>query len=258
MNRGSFPRAFTPLSPSILRAFTPHLHIVRQVEDLQVVRAARPVDKSTGTKPGNSLHAGSECGNPTGDTFATLTEARWRSRSVRFPSLPAGINTDDSDPLGPDRGTVLSAAIGAGRNPRFGGGVAIVSPDFSVSARWKPISVGTNHRKQKTSRNVGLVHPHAFFRYTPPLSLYRKACGSKYHEKLTKNAPSNRLRKTGSAVRRIIVNRDPFRPGSRSAPAPVLSEEHGFLALVFVLCIIAGLVGVFLVLLAVRFAGGVD
>ena len=53
VNRGSFPRAFTPhtfraftpLSPSILRAFTPHLHVVRQVEDLQVVGAASPVDK---------------------------------------------------------------------------------------------------------------------------------------------------------------------------------------------------------------------
>ena len=53
--------------------------------------------------------------------------------SVLFPSLPAGINTDDSDPLGPDRGMSHSAAIGAGRNPRFGGG-AIVFPHFSVSA----------------------------------------------------------------------------------------------------------------------------
>ena len=32
------------------------------------------------------------------------------------------------------------AAIGAGRNPRFrgGGGVAIVFPDFALSAIWKP------------------------------------------------------------------------------------------------------------------------
>ena len=59
VNRGSFPRAFTPhtfraftpLSPSILRAFTPHLHVVRQVEDLQVVGATTPVDKSTRIKP---------------------------------------------------------------------------------------------------------------------------------------------------------------------------------------------------------------
>ena len=34
----------------------------------------------------------------------------------------AGINTDDSDPLGPDRGMSHSAAIGAGRNPLSGGG----------------------------------------------------------------------------------------------------------------------------------------
>ena len=52
VDRGSFPRAFTPLSPSILRAFTPHLHVVRQVEDLQVVRAAEPVDKINRTKTG--------------------------------------------------------------------------------------------------------------------------------------------------------------------------------------------------------------
>ena len=52
----------------------------------------------------------------------TRTEARRRCRSVRFPSLPAGINTDDSDPLGPDRGMLQSAAIGAGRNPPFLGG----------------------------------------------------------------------------------------------------------------------------------------
>ena len=35
------------------------------------------------------------------------------------PSLPAGINTDDSDPLGPCR---IAPLHGAGRNPRFGGG----------------------------------------------------------------------------------------------------------------------------------------
>ena len=45
-----------------------------------------------------------------------------RPCEAAFPSLPAGINTDDSDPLGPDRGTVLSAAIGVSRNPPFGGG----------------------------------------------------------------------------------------------------------------------------------------
>ena len=33
-----------------------------------------------------------------------------RRSGASFPSLPAGINTDDSDPLGPDRGTVHRAA----------------------------------------------------------------------------------------------------------------------------------------------------
>ena len=121
---------------------------------------------------------------------------------VLFPSLPAGINTDDSDPLGPDRGTVLSAAIGAGRNPRFGGG-SLSSPRIFLYQHAGSRLVGTNHGKQKSLRNVGPVHP-------PPLSLYRKISGSKYHEKLTKNAPSNRLRKPGCPVGRIVVNRDPF------------------------------------------------
>ena len=56
-------------------------------------------------------------------------------RSVRFTSLPAGINTDDSDPLGPDRGVPLSAAIGAGRNPRFGGGRYRLPGFFCISTR---------------------------------------------------------------------------------------------------------------------------
>ena len=43
---------------------------------------------------------------------------------VWFPSLPAGINTDDSDPLGdPVKGrATLHRLHGAGRTPRFGGG----------------------------------------------------------------------------------------------------------------------------------------
>ena len=34
-----------------------------------------------------------------------------------------------------------------------------------------------------------MVHPHAFSWYTPPLSLYQKACGPQYHEKRPKLAP---------------------------------------------------------------------
>ena len=54
VNLGSFPRPFTthtfrPFTthwPQNLRPFTTHLHVVRQVEDLQVVGATNPVDKT--------------------------------------------------------------------------------------------------------------------------------------------------------------------------------------------------------------------
>ena len=72
-----------------------------------------------GERIGGSLdgqdRAGIIRGEGKGDT---RTEARRRSRSVRFPSLPAGINTDDSDPL---RAT---------SNPVFGGGGRYRLPGF--------------------------------------------------------------------------------------------------------------------------------
>ena len=86
----------------------------------RVVQAVGPL---AGERIGGSLdgedRAGIIQGEGKGDT---RTEARRRSRSVRFPSLPAGINTDDSDPLGPDSGMFQRTAIGAGRNPPFWGG----------------------------------------------------------------------------------------------------------------------------------------
>ena len=101
---------------------------------------------------------------------------RRKSKKIRFPmianrgaapSLPAGINTDDSDPLGPDRGMLHSAAIGAGRNPRFGGG-SLSSPLIFQHRHYGSRIVVANHAKQKTSRNIGLSRPHAFSCYTPP------------------------------------------------------------------------------------------
>ena len=61
------------------------------------------------------------------------------------------------------------------------GGVAIVSPDFSVSARGKPIS-RDKPRKTNEFKESGSGTP-------PPLSLYRKVAGPQYHEKLLKSAP---------------------------------------------------------------------
>ena len=119
----------------------------------------------------------------------------------------------------------LSGPVGT---PLFGG-VAIVSPDFSVSARWKPISRDKPQKIKKFKESRGWYTPTLFSGTPPPLSLYRKACGPQYHEKHPKSARSNRLRKPGGPVRRIDVNRDPFRPGSRADQAPVLSEANGII-----------------------------
>ena len=73
---------------------------------------------------------------------------------------------------------------------------------------------------------MGLEHPHAFSWNTPPLSLFQKACGPKFHEKHPGFGPSNRRSKPGCPIRRTLVNRDPFRDlGFRAAlklhrPAP--------------------------------------
>ena len=56
----------------------------------------------------------------------------------------------------------------------------------------------------------GWYTPTLFSGTPPPLSLYQKACGPQYHEKPPGFRPSNRLRKPGCPVRRIVVNRDPF------------------------------------------------
>ena len=45
----------------------------------------------------------------------------------------------------------------------------------------------------------------------PPLSLFQKACGPKFHEKHPGFGSSNRIGKPCCPVRRIAVNRDPFR-----------------------------------------------
>ena len=59
------------------------------------------VGPPAGERIGGSLDGEDRAGIQGEGKGDTQTEARWGSRSVRFPSLPAGINTDDSDPLGP-------------------------------------------------------------------------------------------------------------------------------------------------------------
>ena len=99
--------------------------------------------------------AGRTSGPGTSLSFGHLLRDRsWAS----FPSLPAGINTDDSDPLGPDRGLPRRTSIGASRNPPFGGG-ALSSPLIFLYRHYGIRIVGANHRKKKSLRNVGLPHP---------------------------------------------------------------------------------------------------
>ena len=56
----------------------------------------------------------------------------------------------------------------------------------------------------------GCHTPTLFYATPPPLSLWRKTSGSKWHEKHPKFAPSNRLRKPGCPVGRIAVVSDIF------------------------------------------------
>ena len=51
-----------------------------------------------------------------------------------------------------------SAAIGAGRNPRFGGG-SLSSPRIFLYQHAGSRLVGANHGKQKTSRDMVMPHP---------------------------------------------------------------------------------------------------
>ena len=87
------------------------------------------------------------------------------------------------------------------------GGVAIVSSDFSVSARGKPIS-RDKPQKTKEFKESGAGTPPRFFSGTPPpLSLYRKACGPQYHEKRPILGAQTGSEKPGCPERRIVVNR---------------------------------------------------
>ena len=102
-----------------------------------------------------------------------------------------------------------SAAIGAGRNPRFGG-VAIVSPNFSVSSLWNP-----NSRRQtienKRVQGMWCWNTPPLFSGTPPLCPCSKKHAVFWDTKITLDlALSYRVGKTVRSVRRVAVNRDPF------------------------------------------------
>ena len=84
-----------------------------------------------------------------------------------FPSLPAGINTDDSDPLGAGVGRATSRRYTGPQETPFRGG-SLSSSLIFLYRHYGSRIVGANHRKQKTSRNVVVFHPHAFLCHTPP------------------------------------------------------------------------------------------
>ena len=59
-----------------------------------------------------------------------------------LPSLPAGINEDDSDPHGGTGTVCRNAPLLGPHDPPLFGGVAIVLPDFAASARVSPMYKG--------------------------------------------------------------------------------------------------------------------
>ena len=66
-----------------------------------------------------------------------------------------------------------------------------------------------------------------FFMSRPPFCPWGENHAVFWDTKITLDlALSYRVGKAVRPVGRIAVNRDPFRPGSRSAPASVLSEVH--------------------------------
>ena len=60
-----------------------------------------------------------------------------------------------------------SAAIGAGRNPHFGGG-SLSSPRIFLYQHAGSRLVVTNHGKQKSLRKAEVLHPQHFSCYTTP------------------------------------------------------------------------------------------
>ena len=61
-----------------------------------------------------------------------------------------------------------SAAIGAGRNPPFGGGRYRLPEFFSIGILESECT-GTNHRKTKEFKECGAATPPRFFMEHPPL-----------------------------------------------------------------------------------------
>ena len=146
----------------------------------EVDGAPVPVVQTVGTpareRIGGSLdgqdRAGIIQGEGKGDT---RTEARRRSRSVRFTSLPAGINTDDSDPL---RATSRRATLHAYSWPQvtpFSGG-SLSSSRIFLYRHYGIRVIGGKPMKTKEFKESVAGTPPRFFLVHPPLCV----CGTKY------------------------------------------------------------------------------
>ena len=144
-------------------------------------------------------------------TSAFLPPLRCR-RCSPFPGLPAGINTDDSDPLGPGIGACYKVPLSGPVGTPVSGGVAIVFPDFSLSSLWNPNSRG-NPRKTKEVKESGDVPPPRFFMFHPPLCPCNKKHAAPSNTKTSRIWPLKPAPKTvlpGTSHSDLVAQRSGF------------------------------------------------
>ena len=104
-----------------------------------------------------------------------LSPSPQHRRCGPFPSLPAGINTDDSDPLRAGIEACHSAPLSGSVGTPLLGGVAIVSSNFSGSSFSNPNNSG-KPQETKEFKECGAATPPRFFMPHPPLC----PCGEKH------------------------------------------------------------------------------
>ena len=91
-----------------------------------------------------------------------------RRSEASFPSLPAGINTDDSDPLRAGIEACHKAPLSGSVGTPLLGGVAIVSSHFFGSSFSNPNNSGKT-QETKEFKECGAATPPRFFMPHPPL-----------------------------------------------------------------------------------------
>ena len=94
-----------------------------------------------------------------------------------YKSLPAGINEDESDPMGPSRGTPQRTSAKGRMTPRFrGGALSSFSPARirSEPRRFK----AANHSGMRDIKEGGFAAFLVIFNTTPPLSVWQTFRGT--------------------------------------------------------------------------------